>query len=140
MNKRSLNFLYISAFDNVKFFNDTPDKRYSNSRALGSDQIQYLSGAVYKSLFDNGFYSVSLSRNFVDYVTEQKDSLLNPIFMNKSREGENILSADMVLKISKSSEVNIGGNIKLIKFKTDIKIPGFKTTYGDIFTDQFFEC
>jgi hypothetical protein len=130
--KRSLNFLYISAFDNVKFFNDTPDKRYSNARALGSDQIQYLSGVVYKSLFDNGFYTISLSRNFVDYDSEQRDTLLNPIFLNKSREGENILGADMVLKITKSSEINIGGDIKLIKFKADIKLPVFKTSFGDI--------
>ena len=38
--RNSLSFLLVGAFDNVRFFNDTEDQRYNNSRALASDQIQ----------------------------------------------------------------------------------------------------
>lgn len=129
--KSSLSFLFVSAFDNVKYFNDTEDQRYDNSTILGSDQIQYATALQYKRLFNNGFYTLSLSRNFVDYNTSQRDSLLNPIFLNKSREGENILKFDLIYKTSKLTELNFGAEAKLIKFKADIYFPPFKTTFGE---------
>ncbi len=54
-NKNSLSFLLITAFDNVKYFNDTEDQRYDNSRILGSDQTQYATGLSYRHLFKKGF-------------------------------------------------------------------------------------
>jgi hypothetical protein len=46
---------FIAAFDNVKYFNDTEDQRYDNSRILGSDQTQYATGLSYRHLFNSGF-------------------------------------------------------------------------------------
>ncbi len=129
--KSSLSFLFIGAFDNVKYFNDTQEQRYDNSTVLGSDQIQYAAALQYKRLFDKGFYTVSLSRNFVDYNTVQQDSLLNPIFLNKSREGENVLKFDLIYKTSKLTEINVGAEAKLISFKADIFFPPFKTSFGE---------
>lgn len=130
--KSSLSFLFVGAFDNVKYFNDTQDQRYNNSTVLGSDQIQYVAALHYKRLFDMGFYTVSLSRNFVDYNTSQQDSLLNPIFLNKSREDENVLKFDLIYKTSKLTEINVGAEAKLIGFKADIFFPSFNTTFGEI--------
>jgi len=129
--RNSLSFLIIGAFDNVKYFNDTPDKRYNNSRVLGSDQIQYTSALQYRKLFENGSYNVSLSRTFVDYNTRQQDSLLNPIFLNKSREVENVLKFDLIDKASLSTEINLGMEAKLIEFKANILFPPFQTTFGE---------
>ncbi|NUN10550.1 MAG: TonB-dependent receptor [Ignavibacteriaceae bacterium] len=130
--KTQLNFLFVSAFDNVKYFNDTDDKRLSNSRVLGSDQVQYLTGLSYRQLFNKGFYRISLSRNFVDYNTSQRDSLLNPIFLNESREGENKLKAEVVYQINPALEINAGGDVEHIKFKSNIIFPAnFVTTFGD---------
>lgn len=127
-----INFLFVSAFDNVKYFNDTQDQRFSNSRVLGSDQIQYLTGLSFRRLFNRGFYTVSLSRNFVDYNTSQRDSLLNPIFLNESREGENKLKAEVVYQFSPKFEINTGGSVEHIRFKTNIMFPNnFVTTFGD---------
>ncbi len=83
-NRNSLSFLLITAFDNVKYFNDTEDQKYDNSTILGSDQTQYATGISYHChLFNNGFITLSplfLNRNYVDYDTQQSDSLpLNPI-------------------------------------------------------------
>lgn len=130
-NNNSFSFLFISAFDNVKFFNETADQRFSNSRALGSDQTQYVTGISYRHLLKKGFFDISLNRNFIDFNTSQRDSLLNPIFLNESREGENTLKLDFVYKLSPMTEINFGAQIKQIKFKTDVKLPSFLTTFGD---------
>jgi len=127
----AFSFLFISAFDNVKFFNDTEDQRFDNSRILGTDQVQYVAGFTYRHLFTNGFFNLALSRNYVDYDSRQSDSLLNPIFTNKSKEEENSLRADLVFKLSKTSELNIGGTAKLIEADYDILFPTFITSFGD---------
>ena len=127
----AFSFLFISAFDNVKFFNDTQEQQVDNSRILGTDQIQYVAGFTYRHLFTNGFFNIALSRNYVDYDSRQQDSLLNPIFTNVSKEEENSLRADLVFKLSKTSEINVGGTAKLIEADYDILFPTFITTFGD---------
>ena len=77
------------------------------------------------------FLILHLGRNFVDFDTSQRDSLLIPIFQNKSLEAENTLRGDLVYKLSANSELNFGFNYKLIKFKADILLPTFKTSFGD---------
>ncbi len=132
--RNSLSYIFISAFDNVKFFNETSDQRYSNSRTLGNDQIQYVTGLNFRHLFNKGFYKISLNRNYVDYNFSQKDSLQNPIFLNKSLEAENNLTADILYKINPASEITSGAAVKLIKFRADVKFPAFVTTFGDTLT------
>lgn len=130
-NTNSFSFLFVSAFDNVKFFNDDEDKRYDNSRILGSNQIQYFTGISYQRLFSNGYMNLSIGRNYVDYDTRQSDSLLNPIFLNKSKEEENNLRLDVVHKFSPVTEMNFGLNAKLIEFDADVLFPNFVTSFGD---------
>ncbi|MFN3695072.1 MAG: TonB-dependent receptor, partial [Ignavibacterium sp.] len=130
-NTNSFSFLFVSAFDNVNFFNDDEDKRYDNSRILGSDQIQYFTGFSYQRLFSNGFMNLSIGRNYTDYDTQQSDSLLNPIFKNKSKEEENNLRLDVVHKFSSVTEMNFGATAKLIEFDADILFPNFVTSFGD---------
>ena len=130
-NRNSISYLFVGAFDNVKYFNETADQRFDNSRVLGSDQKQYATGVTWQHLIDNGFLNFTLGRTFVDYNTQQRDSLLNPIFRNISREQENSLKADLVYKFSPSSEINAGLTGKLIKFNADVLIPDFITTFGD---------
>lgn len=130
-NTNSFSFLFVSAFDNVNYFNDDADKRYDNSRILGSDQIQYFTGFSYQRLFSNGFMNLSIGRNYTDYDTQQSDSLLNPIFKNKSKEEENNLRLDVVHKFSSITEMNFGATAKLIEFDADILFPTFITSFGD---------
>lgn len=130
-NRNSLSFLLITAFDNVKYFNDTDDQRYDNSTILGSDQTQYATGISYQHVFNKGFINLSLNRNYVDYDTRQSDSLLNPIFINLSVEKENTFKADLTYKLNNTIELNTGGLANLINFETDILVPEFITTFGD---------
>ena len=126
-----LSFLFIGAIDNVKFNNNDAEDKYDNSRILGNDQKQYLLGITFRHLFDKGFFTLQLDRNYVDYNFLQRDSLLNPIFLNNSLEAENEFEAEMVLKLSSTSELNAGVTTKLINFSSDINFPIFATSFGD---------
>ena len=130
-NKNKFSFLFVGAFDNVKFNNETSEDIYENSRILGSNQNQYLAGFSYRHLFNDGFYTIRLSRNFTDFDSSQRDTLFNPIFLNQSREGENELKGDLVYKLSPNSEFSFGASVKNIKFSADILLPNFITSFGD---------
>lgn len=131
-NHNSFSFLLIGAFDNVRYFNDTEEKRKDNARILGSNQLQYVTGISYRHLFGKGFYTLSLSRNFVDYDTNQKDTLQNPIFKNKSKEKENTLRGDFIYKISPKAEINVGAAFKFVQFSADVLLPNFRTSFGEV--------
>lgn len=138
-NKNKFSYLFIGAFDNVRFFNDTPEKRIDNTRALGSDQIQYVTGFSYRHIHSLGFFDIALGRNFVDYDTYQRDSSLNYIFKNLSREGENFLKADFNIITPRKSEFTFGFIARHVRFKSDIKFPSFRTTFGEILPISDFE-
>ena len=123
--------MVISAIDNINYFNDTEDQRYDNSSIIGSEQVQYLAGIKYRRLIDNGFINLSLSRNFVDYDTQQRDSLLVPVYLNKSKEKENTFNAELTYKLSNKTDITIGGDAKLINFEANILLPTYTTTFGD---------
>ncbi|MGE5679482.1 MAG: TonB-dependent receptor [Bacillota bacterium] len=128
----SLSFLLIGALDNVRYFNNTPDQRYSNSKTLGNDQLQYISALSYRHLFSNGFINFSLNRNYTRFDISQKDTLGNIIFLNNSKESENNIKADLVIKPTQSSELSAGMLARFIRFNSDVRLPFFKTSFGDI--------
>jgi hypothetical protein len=123
----------ISAIDNVNYFNDTQDQRYDNSKIIGSAQFQYLAGIKLRHLIDNGFIKIALSRNYVDFDTQQRDSLLNPVFTNKSKEIENTFIAGLTYKLSGKTDLTFGGSAKFVEFRANILLPTFKTTFNDSF-------
>ncbi len=128
---QKLSYLFISAFDNVRWFNDTEDQRYDNSRVLGSNQIQYGTGLTFTNLLPKGYYKITLSRNFIDYDSRQSDSLLNPIFLNVSREAENKLKFEYFHQFSKITELTTGVQGEYITTTFDVKLPRFRTSFGE---------
>ncbi len=131
--RNKLSFLFIGAFDKVKFNNEEKEDIYDNARILGSNQNQYVTGVSYKHLFNKGFYTLGLSRNFVDYDGFQKDTLQNPIFTNKSSEAENALKFDLLYQLSDKSELSIGASGTLVEFNADMYFPqNYVTTFGEV--------
>lgn len=127
-----ISYLFIGALDRVNFNNDDDEAVFDNSRILGSDQNQYTTGLSFRHLFDKGFYNLTLSRNYISYDGFQNDTLLNPIFLNNSKEAEHELKADIVYKVAAASEVNIGASAKHINYKSEILFPAqFVTTFGE---------
>ena len=135
-----LNLLGIAALDNVRLFNDTPDKRFDNSRILASDQNQVIGGISWRHILSSGYATLSLGRTFVDFNYKQNDSLLNPIFTNSSFEGEWSLRGDLVWQLSKSSEVSFGAQAKFIRFHADMFLRPFQTNFGQqISVDRLYD-
>jgi len=114
-----LSFLTIGVLDNVRFFNDEEDQRFDNSRILGNDQNQYFSSLSWKRLMKNGFMTFSLGRTFVDYSFLQTDSLLNPVFLSDSKEGETSLRADGVFLLDRTLELSFGAQGKTALIEGD---------------------
>ena len=127
----SLSFFFLGALDNVNFFNDTPDKRFDNSRTIGSDQKQYTFAGKYQNVFKRGFLDLSLSRNYVDFNSTQTDTLQNPLYTNLSTEIENNLKTDVTFKFSSENEINIGTELSLIEFNSEVYFPSKLTSFGD---------
>ncbi len=126
-----LSIIGIGVLDNVRFFNDTEEQRFDNSRVLGSDQDQVVAGATWRHLFTSGYTSVTFSRVDVSFDYLQSDSLLNPIFGSSSREIENTLRGDVVWLIGTGSELSGGVQSKFISFDNAVIIPAFESSFGD---------
>jgi hypothetical protein len=129
--KDQLNILGVAALDNVKYFNDTQDKRFSNSRVMGSDQNQAVGGMTWQHLFDKGYTTVTLGQSYVDYNFQQSDSNLVRIFSNQSLEHESSLRGEVFFHALESTELSIGILSKLVRFRSDIYLQPFETRFGD---------
>lgn len=127
----TLTFLAVGAIDDVSFFNDDADNRFDNSRVLGTAQRQYASGGSWRRVFPGGFSTVTLGRSYVNYNGIQRDSLLNPIFANRSKEGETSLRADVVLQPSSTTELSVGAQARRVTFDGSIALPSYSTPFGD---------
>jgi hypothetical protein len=137
----NISFLVTGALDRVKYFNDTPDDLFDNSRVLGSDQDQAISGITWQHLIQNGFTNITIGYNFADYFYQQNDSLLNPIFRNKSTENEIYVKGEIIYQLSKEFEVTAGLKTQHLNFQNDVLISGFLTDYGDsLAIDRLFEA
>ncbi len=128
----SVTFLALGAIDDVSFLNDDNDARFDNSRILGTAQRQYATGVSWQHVFTKGLFRATLGRTFSNYNGIQRDSLLNPIFINRSKEGETSLRADLLLKPSTTTDLSFGAQYKLIRFTSELALPDFATSYGDI--------
>jgi len=126
-----LTFLAVGAIDDVNFFNRDADDRFDNSRVLGTAQRQYASGLSLRHLFAHGFATFTLGRSFVQYNGVQRDSLLMPVFSNRSEEGETSLRADVTMKTGPHTELSFGAQAKVIRFNVNLALPGFVTPFGD---------
>ncbi len=121
----NLSLLGIAVLDNVRLFNDTPDKRFENSRILASDQTQYIGGVSWQHIFSSGYTRLTLSRTDIIYRSRQRDSLLTPTFKNDSRETEWTLRGDLLVQPWKGLEFTTGVQAKSIRFQSDILLNTF---------------
>jgi hypothetical protein len=121
--KDQVNVLSVVALDNVKLFNDTGDKRYTNSRVLSSDQSQFVGGISWNHLLEKGYTNVTLSQTYVGYNFYQNDSLLKPLFKSVSDEYETTLRGDVLFQLDKESEFTAGVLGKFIDFNSSILLP-----------------
>ena len=122
--------LGVIALDNVRLFNDTDEQRFDNSRVLASNQNQAVGGVSWRRLFDHGFTTVTLSQVYVDFDYRQNDEQLNPVFRNSSYEYESGLRGDVVYQLSRSTELSGGLQGKLVRFRADMYLRPFQSSFG----------
>ena len=125
-----LSLTALSAIDDVRLFNDTAEKRYDNSRVIKSDQYQAIAGLTWRHLFSSGYSTVTLSNNIYRYDLVQSDTSQTPIFVNNSRERETLLTANLVWKPARRTEVTLGGQARAVLFDSEVKLPAFTTPFG----------
>jgi len=130
--KDQLSLLAVGVLDNVKYFNDTEEKRFKNSRVLGSDQNQFVGGISWQHLFDKGYLTMTLGQSYVEYDFRQADSNLVSIFSNTSSEHESSVRADILLHPFASTELLIGTQAKVLRFTADVFLRPFETRFGDV--------
>ncbi len=129
-----LSLTALSAIDNVKLFNDTAEKRYDNSRVIKTDQYEAVAGLTWRHLFTSGYSTVSLSNNRFRYDLLQADTTQKSIFRNNSLERETLLTANLVVKPARHTEVTLGGQARAVLFESAIAVPPFTNPYGQLFT------
>ncbi|MCX6143269.1 MAG: carboxypeptidase regulatory-like domain-containing protein, partial [Ignavibacteriales bacterium] len=129
--KDQLDILGVAALDNVKYFNDTQDKRFDNSHVMGSDQNQAVGGITWQHLFDKGYSTITLGQSYVDYNFQQSDSNLVRIFSNQSLEHESSFRGEAFFHAFQSTEVSLGILSKVVRFRSDILLKPVETRFGD---------
>jgi hypothetical protein len=129
--KDQVKVLAIAALDDVKYFNDSADKRFENSRVMGSDQNQFIGGVSWQHLYAKGYSTITFGQSYVDYNFRQSDSSLVSIFSNQSLEHESSLRGDLFFHAAEHTETSVGVQAKLIRVNSDIFLRPFGTRFGD---------
>ena len=124
--KTTLTFLGVAAVDRFKFI--TPDSLTAeNQYVLSSnptiDQNSYTIGATLKKIIPNGFWNLSISRNFLDNQANKFEDNKNPIEQQrtlkiKSIEAESKIRFD-VTKNYDNITLSYGLTGQLVRFDND---------------------
>lgn len=118
--------LTIAARGTVSFDNSTDSARVNNSQVLAPVQDQYFSGLTWKRLLPRGVVTTTLGRTWTRFVTAQRDSLLQPIFENRSTEGENSLRSDLTWVMRRGLELEAGSQLRYAStLRYDATLAGF---------------
>ncbi len=129
-----LKIVGLSAIDRTRFFNDTGEKRYNNSRILGNSQDQFTGGITWRHIFRGGFLDMTLGQTLVHYDFLQADTLQQTIFKNNSTEGETILTNNVIYHISPACELTVGAQTKFVSLRSDMYLPLFTDNFGQEFS------
>lgn len=125
--KTSISFLGLGAIDEfttVSTKSSTPENEYIQRSVPFINQWNYTTGATLKRLTEDGFYTVSLSRNMFDNKIDQFEDkqLNNEAFRNlgiKSQEIENKLRFEYN-KFKNGWRWSAGAMAQYVKFNNDL--------------------
>ena len=127
-----LNIIGIGAIDKTKFFYDTEEQKYDNSKIMGSSQNQLIAGISWQHVFRNGFVTTTLGQTIYDFNYQQNDILQQSLFKNNALEHESILTENIVYKLSSTTDINAGLQGKMIRVDNEIDLVPFIDDYGQL--------
>jgi hypothetical protein len=108
----AVSLLAVGARGTVTFDNDSADARLSNAQVLAPTQDQYFSGLTWARRITRGTVTTTLGRTWTRFVTAQRDTLLQPVFENRSTEGETSLRTDVAWSPRSGVDVEAGTILK----------------------------
>jgi len=108
----AISLLAVGARGTVTFDNDSADDRLSNAQVLAPTQDQYFSGLTWARLITRGTVTTTLGRTWTRFVTAQRDTLLQPVFENRSTEGETSLRTDVAWSPRNGLDLEAGTILK----------------------------
>jgi len=133
----SIKILGIGALDRTRFFNDTPDKRFDNSRILGSNQNQVIWDVNWEHLFRKGYATAAFGQTYTEFRYRQDDSLSNPLFRNTSEESELSLRGDLVWQAGRRTIISTGILGRLAMITADMFAAPFVNSFGQTVVIDF---
>lgn len=123
--KNEISFIGIGAIDNSTLnlkANKTPEQRYILEYLPENEQWNYAIGAVYKHYQEKGFYTLVLSRNYLNnssYKYEQNNKELGKAFNYSSTEAENKLRFEHFSRTADDYKIVYGFSSELAKYNNE---------------------
>ncbi len=111
--RSSLSLVAVGALDNVVLDEETADDRLDNSRIAAPDQKSYFAGLTWNYSLPKGLLTATLGRTWTRFATSQYDTLLAPVYLNRSEEGDNSLRTDLAWQFSPRLQVTFGNTLRI---------------------------
>jgi hypothetical protein len=115
-----LRILALGALDRVELDNSTPEARRENSKTLFGDQYRHLAGLAWKHVWSSGVAEVQARHLNTRYHYLQFRSDLTPSFKGNAVEEETAVKADVLLRLSSTTEVSAGAEWKTAFLAADL--------------------
>ncbi len=111
--RSSLSLFAVGALDNIILDEETADNRLDNSRIAAPDQKSYFTGLTWNYSLPKGLLTATLGRNWTRFSTSQYDTLLAPVYLNRSEEGDNSLKTELAWQFTPRLQVTFGNTLRI---------------------------
>jgi hypothetical protein len=111
-NRHSLSLLAGGTLDQVTLNEATADDRVENSLFASPDQKSYFTGITWSYALSRGLLSVTLGRTWTRFTTSQVDTLLVPVYLNRSEEADNSFRAQVTWEFRHGLQVTAGNSLR----------------------------
>lgn len=111
--RSALSLIAVGALDNIILADATADDRLDNSRVAAPDQKSYFTGLTWNYSLPKGLLTVTLGRTWTRFSTSQYDTLLAPVYLNRSEEGDNSLKTELAWQFTPRVQVTFGNTLRI---------------------------
>jgi len=123
--RSSLSFIAVGALDNIILDDATADDRLDNSRIAAPDQQSYFTGLTWNYSLPKGLLTATLGRTWTRFSTSQYDTLLAPVYLNRSEEGDNSLKTELAWQFTPRLQITFGNTLRIAdQLQYDVLLAG----------------
>jgi hypothetical protein len=111
-NRHSLSLVAVGSLDHVTLDEATANDRIENSLFASPDQKTYFTGLTWSYALSRGLLAVTIGRTWTRFATSQYDTLLVPVYLNRSEEADNSLRAQVTWELSRKLQLTAGNTLR----------------------------